>query len=70
MVTGIIMLFLLAVCSSFAQTGNDQQENLLSPDSLFSAARIIIDSSPCKVLITVDENGKPFTTIKCKSRQC
>lgn len=60
MVTGMIMLFLLGTCSSFAQTGNDQQENLLSPDSLFRAAKIIIDSSACKVLITVDENGKPF----------
>jgi general stress protein 26 len=60
MVTGIIMLFLLATCSSFAQDGNDQQDNILSPDSLFSAAKIIINSSPCKVLITVDENGKPF----------
>ncbi len=60
MVTGMIMLFLLATCSAFAQTGNDQQENILSRDSLFSAAKIIINSSPCKVLITVDENGKPY----------
>jgi len=60
MVTGMIMLFLLSTFSSFAQEVNYFPETLLTSDSLFSAAKIIIASSPCKVLITVDENGKPF----------
>jgi general stress protein 26 len=60
MVTGIIMLFLLSTFSSLAQEVNYQPETLLSPDSLLSAAKTIVDSSACRVLITVGEDGKPF----------
>jgi len=56
----MIMLFLISTFSSFAQEVNYQPETLLTPDSLFSAARTIVNSSPCRVLITVGEDGKPY----------
>jgi general stress protein 26 len=59
-ITSMIILFLLSTFSSFAQGGKDQPMNLLSPDSLLSAAKTIIDSSACRVLITVGEDGKPY----------
>ena len=55
----IFILLSLSTLSLYAQGGMSQSENLLSSDSLLHAARIIIDSANCRVLITVDENGKP-----------
>jgi general stress protein 26 len=49
---------LVWVSSSTAQTTSYRLSEL-SRDSLLTAARIIIDSSTCKVLITIDEDGKP-----------
>jgi len=54
-----MFVFLLLASSLYAQEGMNQSRNLLSPDSLLRAARIIIDSASCRIFITVDENGKP-----------
>jgi general stress protein 26 len=58
-VSSMFILLLLSTFSVYAQEEMYQSGNLLSPDSLLNAARIIIDSANCRVLITVDENGKP-----------
>ena len=52
-----ICLFLLLFISSslFAQ----EQEKIVSRDSLLTVAHAIIDSARCHVFITVDENNKP-----------
>lgn len=56
-ISSMIIMFFLSAFSSFAQEG---KMSLLSPDSLLIAARTIIDSSSCHVLITVGEDGKPY----------
>ncbi len=53
----IVLLFLSS--SLFAQEEKDEADKQISRDSLFRIARTIIESANCKVLITVDENGKP-----------
>jgi general stress protein 26 len=55
----IFVLLLFSIFPLYAQEGTSTQKNLLSPDSLLKAAKIIIDSSSCQIFITVDENGKP-----------
>ena len=56
-ISSMIILFLLSAFSSFAQ---EVKMSLLSPDSLLNAAKTIIDSASCHVLITVGEDGKPY----------
>ena len=54
-----VMAFII-ICSSFLVAQNEMfQQKEISRDSILNAARIIIDSSRCRVLITVDENGIP-----------
>ena len=59
-VTSAIILVLLSTFSCLAQEENNFSADLLSPDSLMSAARTIIGSATCRVLITVGEDGKPY----------
>lgn len=59
-ISSMIILLLFTASVSFAQEGKAPATNLLSPDSLLSAARTIIDSAACRVLITVGEDGKPY----------
>jgi general stress protein 26 len=58
-ISGMIILSFVSLPSLFAQEGN-YEPDLLSPDSLLNAAKTIIDSSVCRVLITVGEEGKPY----------
>jgi general stress protein 26 len=58
-ISAMIILCLFSLSSLFAQQGMNKSDPL-SPDSLLSAARTIIDSSLCRVLITVGEDGKPY----------
>jgi general stress protein 26 len=58
-----IYLLLLATPISVSTTSAQELPNFpfqeLSRDSLLIMARTIIDSAQCRILITVDENGKP-----------
>jgi general stress protein 26 len=58
-VNSILIMLFLASSSLFAQEVKDQANQQISRDSLLNVARTIIGSASCRVLITVDENGKP-----------
>lgn len=51
------LLFLSSTLSAQSDSANTQAE--VSRDSLLHSSRTIIDSSKCRILITVDEDGKP-----------
>jgi general stress protein 26 len=54
-------LFFVVFFSSFllAQNNNSYTAKEISRDSLLMVSHAIIESAGCRVLITVDENGKP-----------
>jgi len=58
-VTCIIVALLFVVSSLLAQENEENVSPEITQDSLLRTARTIIDSASCRVLITVDENGKP-----------
>ena len=58
-VLAILAMLLLFATSLSAQNEQFQEQRGISRDSLLIYARTIIDSARCRVLITVDENGKP-----------
>ena len=53
------ILVLLITSSLMAQEVKEKVKPEISQDSLLTIARTIIDSARCRILITVDENGKP-----------
>jgi general stress protein 26 len=55
----ILILFLLSTSSILAQESKGKINQTVYRDSLLRIAKTIVDSSSCKVFITVDENGKP-----------
>ena len=55
-VTLLCVLFLTTI-SLYAQNKNITEK--ISRDSLLKVSRIIIDSARCRVLVSVDEEGKP-----------
>jgi len=58
----IFYLFLTIIfltSSVIAQEQQDKMQQEISQDSLLTVAQTIIDSALCRILITVDENGKP-----------
>lgn len=54
-----IFLIILIASSLVAQEQQDKVPQEISRDSLLTVARTIIDSARCRILITVNENGKP-----------
>jgi general stress protein 26 len=58
---GICLSFALLFFSSalLAQDEGANPQTEFSRDSLLHASRTIIDSAKCRVLVTVDENGRP-----------
>lgn len=56
-----ICIFCVLVFSSplYAQEDTSEAQAEISSDSLLTVSRTIIDSARCKVLVTVDEDGKP-----------
>ena len=55
----LFLLMVLLVSSVVAQENQNFVFQELPRDSLLILARTIIDSAQCRILITVDENGKP-----------
>jgi general stress protein 26 len=55
----ILLVMIFNSSSLFAQAEYFQQKQKIPRDSILKVARIIIDSAKCRVLVTVDENGKP-----------
>jgi general stress protein 26 len=58
----ILFLFFSLLFASPALLAQDESTNAqaeVSRDSLLHASRTIIDSAKCKVLVSVDEDGKP-----------
>ena len=55
----LIFLTLLPLCNHFTQTEQFPKQREVSQDSLLIYARIIVDSSDSRTLITVDETQKP-----------
>jgi general stress protein 26 len=55
----LLFLLLLPGASILAQTDQFPKQRELPGDSLLIYARIIVDSSNSRVLVTVDETGKP-----------
>jgi general stress protein 26 len=58
-VNSTLIVLLLSSSSLLAKEVKDQDGQQISRDSLLSIARTIVESANCKVLVTVDENGKP-----------
>ena len=54
-----VSVIMLIASSLMAQEQQDKVQQEISRDSLLTVARTIIDSAPCRIFITVDENGKP-----------
>ena len=54
-----ISLIIFIASSLIAQEQQDKVQQEISRDSLLTVAQTIIDSARCRILITVDENGKP-----------
>jgi general stress protein 26 len=54
-----VLLPLLLISTSTAADEQDKPKQEISRDSLMAIARVIIDSSECRALITVDESEKP-----------
>ena len=55
----LLVLLFLPYASIVAQTEQFPPQRELSRDSILTYARMIIDSSNSRVLVTVDETGKP-----------
>ena len=55
----LLVLLLLPTSSLIAQTEQFPPQREISRDSLLIYARIIVDSADSRVLVTVDEDGKP-----------
>jgi general stress protein 26 len=56
----VSLLFVLLISSPLlAQDEGVFSKRAVSRDSLLKISRMIIDSARCRVLVTVDENGKP-----------
>jgi len=55
----ILGLLLLHVSFLLAQNAEQPAQKEISRDSLLTLARAIMDSAGCRILVTVDENGKP-----------
>jgi general stress protein 26 len=55
----LLILFVLPCGSILAQSEQFPPQREISRDSLLTYARMIVDSSNSRVLITVDETGKP-----------
>jgi general stress protein 26 len=55
----ILALFLLVPPFVLAQIAEQSVQKEISRDSVLALARTIMDSARCRVLITVDENGRP-----------
>jgi len=55
----LLVLLLLPCTSIIAQSEQFPPQREISRDSLLTYARMIIDSSNSRVLVTVDETGKP-----------
>ena len=55
----LLILLLLPCTSIIAQTEQFPPQREISHDSLLIYARMVIDSSNSRVLVTVDETGKP-----------
>jgi len=55
----LFLTIILSVSSVMTQENPNFVFQELSRDSLLTLARTIIDSAQCRILITVDENGKP-----------
>lgn len=58
-VTSILVALLFSFSSLFAQENEENVYQEITQDSLLRTARTVIESASCRVLITVDENGKP-----------
>jgi general stress protein 26 len=58
-VNSIMIVILFSTSSLLAQEVKDQANQQMPRDSLLKIARNIVNSSSCRVLVTVDENGKP-----------
>lgn len=58
-VTSILVPLLFSVYSLLAQENKENVNREITRDSLLRTARTIIDSASCRILITVDESGKP-----------
>jgi general stress protein 26 len=56
---GFVLVTILIASSLLAQEMEDKVQPEISQDSLLTLAHAIIDSSQCRILITVDESGKP-----------
>ncbi len=55
----VLILILFSTSLLIAQTEQFQTQREITRDSLLIYARMIIDSALCKVLITVDDKGRP-----------
>ena len=55
----VFLTTIFTVSSVMAQENQNFVFQKLSRDSLLTLSRTIIDSAQCRILITVDENGKP-----------
>ena len=55
----LLIIVAVFVNSIFAQYSQFQEQRKISRDSLLIYAKTIIDSARCRVLVTVDETGKP-----------
>lgn len=55
----ILALFFLPASFLLAQTAEWPAQNEMPRDSLLTIARAIMDSARCRILVTVDENGRP-----------
>lgn len=58
-VSSILVALLFSFSSLLAQENEDNVYQEITQNSLLRTARTIIESASCRVLITVDENGKP-----------
>ena len=57
--SSIFAALLFSFYSLIAQENEENVNQEISQDSLLRTARTVIESASCRVLITVDENGKP-----------
>ncbi len=55
----VIAVILILIVVPFIVSAQDKDQPEISRDSLLTIARTIIDSARCRILITVDESGKP-----------
>lgn len=55
----ITLIFIISVLTIPLNAQNSDTSNEISRDSLIKAAHLIIDSARCRVLVSVDEKGRP-----------